>query len=198
MKPPLPRQAEKELPNHLPSGPHHWAPTTSVPTQKEGAMTPIEMGRSRFLTTAPDVPQSQAPKKVHNSLFPIACPGPGGRTESLELPPDGPKSAPEKFESQQPGAVARAPFLVAHYWLLAWERHHAGEPPTWTASYPQNTPSLQRCPVRQGHLWGGGDKLPFLRTKTKSNSRGLIGKSQRPPPHTNGTGPHRYPVSGPY
>lgn len=160
-------------------------------------MTPIEMGRSRFLTMAPDVPQSQASKKVHNSLFPIACPGPGGRTESLELPPDGRKSAPEKFESaarcSSQSSLPSCPLLAPSLGKAPCRRT-----PHMHSFLPPKHSQSPKVSSETGSPGGGGDKLPFLRTKTKSNSRGLIGKSQSPPPHTNGTGPHRYPVRGPY
>lgn len=123
---------------------------------------------------------------MHSSL-PLH-PRPGVRTETPQFPPDGPKPAPEKSESQWPGMVARAPSQVP---TTSSQPEKGSMPATSTcrASSPKNTPTLQRCPV--GKAVSFCPKHPFPRSETALNSRGLTGERQRRPSSADTAFPHK-------
>lgn len=70
MKPPISRKGVTRFLNHFPSGRDHWSSATSDPAQTRGwgAHDTNRNEKGRFLTTAPDAPQSQAQENIHGSL----------------------------------------------------------------------------------------------------------------------------------
>ena len=128
-------------------------------------------------------------------------PGPGGKTETPRTSRDGPKSAPEKFESQQPGAVARAPSQVPTTGSQLGRGTMPAIPPP-KHSHFLKVSSDSGSPRELGTSCQVLPKLPFTRTKGEPNSRGLNGKHQRQPPSVDTTSAnkrnrtHRCPDSG--
>lgn len=107
-------------------------------------MTQTEMGRSRFLTTAPRCsPKSSLKERgTAASSHPTHHPGQVAEMKRRKLPQMGPNLAPER---QWPGAVARTPSRVPTTRSQPGKGIRPANPHTHNFFPQKTTPNFQRC-----------------------------------------------------